>query len=233
MDFTNRPAHSQAAYNNHNAGSASTNAAPEKHGKDREGRGLRDNKWLRAGAIIFLVCIVILVVAAIGLLAIPDNSQESKYIDKNKYQAVFINGAQTSSGYPGGSVYFGHIVKFTNKYLVLNDVYFLTSSNGSNSGSNSQPQLTPLGCLQIHSPYDQMVIQVGQVSFWENLQSSGQVASKIKQYQSQYPNGPNCSQATQSTGSPTGTTNNTNNTSNNSSSNSNSSSNPSSSNKKQ
>jgi len=133
-----------------------------------------------------------LLLAAVSLyLAFSSNlTSEAKRLDKTKYQAVFLNGGVTS-GSVSYSTYFGHVTKLNDKYLVLNDVYYLTDQTTQNGQSN--PQLTKLGCQQLHSPYDEMVVNRSQVAFWENLQDSGKVVQAIKQFQQQNPNGPNCS----------------------------------------
>ncbi|MGH7233984.1 MAG: hypothetical protein ACREF7_00865, partial [Candidatus Saccharimonadales bacterium] len=60
-----------------------------------------------------------------------------------------------------------------------------------------------LGC-ELHAPYDQMVINMSQVTFWENLQSTGQVAKAVAQYDKTYPHGQTC---TDQSNSSTSTTN--------------------------
>jgi hypothetical protein len=117
---------------------------------------------------------------------------ESKKVDTSKYQAVFLNGGVTS-GSVAYSTYFGHITKLNEKYVVLHDVYYLTDQSSQNSSGSSSPQLTKLGCQQLHSPYDEMVINRSQVAFWENIKDDGKVVAAIKQFKQQNPNGPNCS----------------------------------------
>src|SRR6185295_13668983 len=90
----------------------------------------------------------------------------------------------------------------TDKYMILKNVYYLTTDQTSANGATN-PQLTKLGCQQLHSPTDTMVINRSQVAFWENLQDSGKVVQAIKQFITQNPNGPNCS------ASSTGTTSDT------------------------
>jgi hypothetical protein len=125
---------------------------------------------------------------------------EASKVDKGKYQAVFLNGGVTS-GSVSYSTYFGHISKLNDNYVVLKDVYYLTDQSSSNSGNSSSPQLTKLGCQQLHSPYDEMVINRSQLAFWENIKDDGKVVQAIKQFQQQNPNGPNCSSASSGTGS--------------------------------
>lgn len=125
---------------------------------------------------------------------------EYSQVNTKGYQAVFINGVTTTSGY-SGSLYFGKVKRINREYFVLQDVYFLnpsaqTSSKTTNASSNLE--LTKLGCQQLHDPYDEIVINRSSVAFWENIQDTGKVVQAIKQYQKQNPNGPNCSVSTPS-----------------------------------
>ncbi|MGA3150505.1 MAG: hypothetical protein ABSD10_02760 [Candidatus Saccharimonadales bacterium] len=145
-----------------------------------------------------------LLLAAVSLyLAFSGTTgSETKLVNTSKYQAVFLNGGVTS-GSVSYSTYFGHVAKLTSSYMVLDNVYYLTDTSTTTSTSN--PQLVKLGCQQLHSPYDQMVINRSQVAFWENLQDSGKVVQAIQQYIKQNPNGPNCSQSTNSSSQSTTT----------------------------
>src|SRR3990167_1149214 len=69
---------------------------------------------------------------------------ESERVDKSKYQAVFLNGGATS-GSVLYSTYFGHITKMTDKYVVLRDIYYLTTDT-TTGNAQASPQLTKLGC---------------------------------------------------------------------------------------
>ncbi len=80
------------------------------------------------------------------------------------------------------------------------------------AGSNIT--LVKLGC-ELHEPYDQMVINSDQVTFWENLQDGGQVAKAVKTFQQQNPNGQKC--ADQSSSASTNSANNAQNATPNSS----------------
>jgi hypothetical protein len=155
---------------------------------DWNGRAVRI-EWFVFTSLVALVLLI-----AIGWLIISNNNSangESGQIDSSKYQAVFLNGGATS-GSVAYTTYFGHVTKLTNSYYILKDVYYLTTSNASDQ-SQANPQLTKLGCQQLHSPYDEMVINRNQVAFWENLQDNGKVVQAIKTFQQQNPNGPNCS----------------------------------------
>ncbi len=180
--------------------SSGTNTRRHKH-IDWEGRAVRI-EWFVFTALVALILLI-----AIGWLMFSGNpsTSESKEVNTAKYQAVFLNGGATS-GAVAYTTYFGHVTKLNNNYVVLKDVYYLTTSTTNTSGT-ANPQLTKLGCQQLHSPYDEMVINRGQVAFWENLQDNGKVVQAIKTFQQQNPNGPNCSASTNSTNSTTNTQN--------------------------
>jgi hypothetical protein len=176
MDFSNRSAQPQpAASGNH--------AAPA--GSSR--RNNRDNsKWLRLGVVAAIAAVVILLVALVVTVAASNNNDESKYVDSNKLQAVFLNT---------GQVYFGNVKSLNSKFLVLTNIYYLqTSSTGTSAtstASNTSVSLVKLGC-ELHEPFDKMVINRSQVTFWENLQDGGQVAKAVSTFEKQNPNGQKC-----------------------------------------
>lgn len=173
---------------------------------DWNGRAVRI-EWF-----VFTTLVALVLLVAIGWLIFSNNntsSGENGQVNTSKYQAVFLNGGATS-GSVAYTTYFGHITKLNNSYFILKDVYYLTTDQ---TNGNTNPQLTKLGCQQLHSPYDQMVINRNQVAFWENLQDSGKVVQAIKQFQQQNPNGPNCNANTSS--STNSTTNTQNATTNN------------------
>ena len=164
--------------------------------------------WVAKTVRFELVTVLVgsaLLLAAISLyLAFtgPVGNTEAKQVDTTKYQAVFLNGGSTS-GSVAYTTYFGHITSLNNNYLVLKNVYYLTTSATSATDTTATPTLTKLGCQQLHAPYDEMVINRSQVAFWENLQASGKVVSAINQYVKQNPKGPDCSTTSSSTSSTT------------------------------
>lgn len=156
----------------------------------RRSGGGDDNKWLRILSAIVLIGVALLLAAlALFFTSSRTGSKESAQINASKYQAVFLNN---------GQVYFGKIQALTSQYVQLSDIYYLTqnTTTGSNgqSEANGNYTLVKLGCQQIHDPYDQMMINRSQVTFWENLQDSGSVVTKINEFKKTYPNGPDCSQ---------------------------------------
>jgi hypothetical protein len=199
MDFTNRsnastqsqgdehhlpPANSDVNVKRFNSASSSNSKPPA------------DDKWTRIGIFAGFFAVVILIVAVIVLIANNNNllsannnnfndKSEVSYVKSNKLQAVFLNT---------GQVYFGNISALNNNYLILTNIFYLqtsSSSSSSSTSSNSNVTLVKLGC-ELHRPYDQMVINRSQVTFWENLQSDGQVATAVATYEKDNPGPQKC-----------------------------------------
>ncbi|HET7528732.1 MAG TPA: hypothetical protein VFJ84_00690 [Candidatus Saccharimonadales bacterium] len=176
------------------------------HPAQRQGKFDWNGRAVRIEWFVFTSLVALVLLIAIGWLMFSNGSTngESKELKSDKYQAVFLNGGATS-GAVAYTTYFGHISKMTSGYVVLRDVYYLTTSSTGTDQTQANPQLTKLGCQQLHSPYDEMVINRSQVAFWENLQDTGKVVQAIKTFKQQNPNGPNCNATTNSTSSTTNT----------------------------
>ena len=161
-----------------------------------------DNKLMKIGQVVFGAILIILIVAVLAVLTFNNNSStnESSYVKSGQLQAVFLNT---------GQVYFGNLKSINNNYFVLENIYYLqtqsSSSSTSTTSSSSSVSLVKLGC-ELHAPYDQMVINSSQVTFWENLKSTGQVAKAVAAFEKANPNGQTCST---STGSASSTNTNT------------------------
>lgn len=201
MDFSNRNVQPQPA------APGAQNSAPASNFNKRNKRG-RDKGELSRILYVALVAAVAILIAGVALAVAGSNVKaESKYVDTNKLQAVFLNT---------GQVYFGHIKSLNHNYFVVTDIYYLqTASNGSNQNAAANVTLVKLGC-ELHEPYDQMVINSDQVTFWENLQDNGQVAKAVSTFQKQNPNGQKC--ADQSSSASTNSSNSAQNAGSNSSS---------------
>jgi hypothetical protein len=162
------------------------------------------SKLQRIGVVAAVAAVVILLLASILLLATGGNN-ENQYIKKDKLQAVFLNT---------GQVYFGNIKDLNGKYLTLGNIYYLQTANGGSTtqqSTNSNVTLVKLGC-ELHEPFDLMVINRDQVTFWENLQDNGQVATAVVNFEKQNPDGQKC--ADQSSSAGTNSTTNTQNANN-------------------
>lgn len=170
-------------------------------------------KLYRVGVVAAVAAIVVLLIG-ITLLLYANNTStkdtESSYIKGNKLQAVFLNT---------GQVYFGNINVLNNNFFVLNNIFYLqsnsssgSSTTSSSSSSNSNVTLVKLGC-ELHMPYDQMVINRSQVTFWENLQSNGQVSKAVATWEKEHPNGQQCTDQSSSSANTSSSVQNANNSS--------------------
>ena len=144
---------------------------------------------------IMSASILVLASILIGLLAlyiaIGGTNEEQKYVDKNKFQAVFLNG---------GQVYFGKIHSLNGKFITIDNIYYLRvnqqvqPNQTTADASNQDVSLAKLGC-ELHGPTDVMIINRDQVLFWENLKTDGQVAKAITAYVKANPGGQKCDAA--------------------------------------
>ncbi len=174
---------------------ATPNVASAGQSNVRTSRGVdKLPKWLNLLSVVILFGIAALLVLLAFSFSRTSTTSESKLVDHSQYQAVFLNN---------GQVYFGNISSITSSYLRLVNIYYLTQNTATNSTANTSASgdysLVKLGCQQIHYPYDQMIINRSQVTFWENLNKDGKVVQSIKSFQKQNPNGPDCSQVSTST----------------------------------
>jgi len=181
MDFAQRT-------NTAPAGAPAPNRAPSSNKANK--KWLRFMRW---GTAVLLVSGTILVVALVASIGFSKTHEESKYVDNTQYQAVFLNG---------GQVYFGKISALNNRYITLNNIYYLrvnqaVQPNTSTTNSNDV-SLVKLGC-ELHGPQDQMLINADQVIFWENLKSDGQVSKAVANFIKQNPNGQTCTTSSSTT----------------------------------
>ena len=160
---------------------------------------------MRTASVGLVICIAILVLAIAGSIALDDTASQTKYVDSTKMQAVFLNG---------GQVYFGKINTLNDKFMRVNDIYYLrvnqtVQPDGSASTGNQDISLVKLGC-ELHGPQDSMVINQQQIIFWENLRDDGQVAKAVADYKKQNPDGQKCETNTNSSSTtPSSTTDTT------------------------
>lgn len=173
MDFTNRGP--QAA---HQAPAHGT-ASPSGHKNKQKNGSSQAAKW---GAGVLGLLILALVVGVIVVIGLGGKKAESAYVKNDQLQAVFL---QT------GQVYFGDITALTEDYFVLNNIYYLQTGSTTEANASADVSLVKLGC-ELHSPFDEMVINRDQVTFWENLHTDGQVAKAVAKFKSENPQGQNC-----------------------------------------
>lgn len=191
MDFSNRSTQPQPV-----APSAHvTPGGPQVVNK--KGNRADKSKWYRISTVVLVAVVVVLIIALAVFFAGNNGDNESSYVDTNKLQAVFLES---------GQVYFGNIKSINDRYAVLTNIFYLqTSGSGSSTASTSSSSsvsLVKLGC-ELHMPYDQMVINQNQITFWENLQSDGQVAKAVATFEKENPNGQKCSDQSSSSAATT------------------------------
>ena len=141
----------------------------------------------KAGTLFIGLILTLLLVSIVLLVSFTKPTSESGYVNTSKLQAIFLNT---------GQVYFGNVQTINPAYLVLTNIFYLQSNSSSSTStttsSNSNISLVKLGC-ELHAPYDQMVINMTSVTFWENLKPTGQVAQAVSKYYKLYPHGQTCS----------------------------------------
>jgi hypothetical protein len=156
------------------------------------------NGLLRCGYLTLLLSGTILFVAMIFFLVFGTPlGREAKYVQKDQYQAVFVN----VNGTNGGQVYFGRITSLTTQYIRLTNVFYIQNQQSDAAKTSSAYNLVKLGC-ELHGPTDEMLINRDQVFFWENLKSDSQVAQKAAEFYKQNPNGQKCDTSNATTQSP-------------------------------
>lgn len=192
MDFRNRGAGAPSTSSTSSApGSFSSSSSTNGGNGGGMFKNVGNSKWLPLLSVVLLISVAVMLVL-LSLYTYVGGPSQSNAIKKDKYQAVFLNN---------GQVYFGHIKELNRSYVNLGNIYYLQTNNSSSTdqSASSTPTnvtLVKLGC-ELHGPYDQMIINDSQVLFWENLQDSSQVVSKIKEAQKSNPNN-TCTAASQS-----------------------------------
>ena len=155
------------------------------------------SKWIRLALVALLFSITVMLVAIVGLIYVG-NGSEARFVDSSKYQAVEI-----SDGVNGiVQIYFGHVVKINDRFLVLRDIYYVAGSLTLRTSQAVTYTPTKLGC-EFVGGYDQMVINRDHVVLWENLRSDGPIAKKIATDKAAHPNGPDCTVVTAPTSTST------------------------------
>jgi len=189
MDFTNRGTSAQQPQHQNTQPINNANTASPSFSSKKRRQKTSFTKWF---TFIFGALIVLLLLALVIVISFSEPKSESNYIYTNKLQAVFLNT---------GQVYFGNITNINPQFLTLTNIFYLqtNSSSSKTNSSSSNVTLVKLGC-ELHAPYDLMVVNMSQVTFWENLKSSGQVAKAVAQYHKEYPHGQTCSNQTSASG---------------------------------
>ena len=201
MDFTKGGPQQQNIPNPGSAAPFGPSPVANAHNIKKPKRVSKLNLSSMANGIIGVV-VVLLLIAIVLVIGFTKPSSQSGYVNTTKLQAVFLNT---------GQVYFGNVQTINPTYLVLTNIFYLQTQSGSSTttttSANSKVSLVKLGC-ELHAPYDQMVINMSAVTFWENLKPTGQVAKAVSQYYKVYPHGQACSSQGTSSTNTTGTVQN-------------------------
>lgn len=177
-----------------------SSAGPQRPPAQRPSKLKDGSKLSRIAYVGFFAAIAVLIIAVAVSVAYPNNTRakEAAYVNKDRFQAVFLNG---------GQVYFGKITDLNSQYLNVGNIYYLRvnqqvqpDQQNSEAAANDI-SLVKLGC-ELHGPEDSMVINREQVIFWENLKTDGQVAKAIEEYVKANPEGQNCEQQNSASDTP-------------------------------
>jgi hypothetical protein len=165
--------------------------SPKPHlGSEGKNSNMKDRFFRASQAVLFVAVSIVLIGLLVFLIYGNKSDSQSKYINTNDLQAVFLNT---------GQVYFGNIKDINSSYFNLVNIFYLqsntSSSTSSTSNSASNVTLVKLGC-ELHAPLDQMIINTREVTFWENLSPNGQVSKAVAAFWKQNPNGQKCSDQT-------------------------------------
>lgn len=125
---------------------------------------------VRAALLLALVVLFV----AIGVsqrerIAVLLMSPETRAIDRDTYQAVFLISSQ---------VYFGKLSLDGDAYT-LTDVFYLASAP-----EGSQPGTLIKRGTELHGPRNAMVIPARSVLYFENMREDAQVMAAIRAYKS-------------------------------------------------
>lgn len=178
MDFMNRNSRPAANPNNPAPGTNTQNSGNKNSSKFK-------TSFYSVSSVVLLISLALLLVAVVGFIMNFRVKSESRFVAKDKMQAVFLNG---------GQVYFGKIRELNGRYVGLTDIYYLrvnqqVQPNQENQQGQQDISLVKLGCSELHKPQDQMIINREHVTFWENLKSDGQVAKAVESYKQANPDG--------------------------------------------
>jgi hypothetical protein len=134
----------------------------------------------KVSSVFMLFTVTLLAfVLVLGLVFFSDGSQETDAIQRDKYQAVFLNSQD-------GQVYFGKMDVFNKDMYVLTNIYYVRVENPIQpQGTEAQQPNISLAKLgsELHGPQDVMYISRDKVLYWENLKDDGQVVTAIKNFQ--------------------------------------------------
>src|SRR5665213_2142706 len=140
------------------------------------------SRVLRVITVILLFSVTILLIA-IAFSIYYGASAETKLVNTKDFQVVDVAGSGLAAP---NQVYYGAIKTITDKYVVLNNVYYALPGSTA-----TKLTIAPLSC-QTGKPYDQVIINRPSLNWWENLQPSGAVTTDITNYVKANPSSQPC-----------------------------------------
>jgi hypothetical protein len=147
----------------------------------RDARPARDSAIVIPVSAIRRIFVMLLVLIALIVLLLVIRTQLfragvsvlfspglAEVVDTNAYQAVFLTN---------GSTYFGHVREQGDGWLLMTDVFYLTTSE------EAGPQLIKRGS-EAQGPKEPLIIPRTQVLFIENLRDDSDVVTAIRRFKS-------------------------------------------------
>jgi len=122
-------------------------------------------KWSQ----VLTVLLIVLAFVAIATSVVVKISYAMPGIQKDKYQAVFLDD---------GKVFFGDLVNKDGGYVMLKNAYYTKSANQEGE-DGSQTALIEVGS-ESYGPDNSLMISRSKIQFWQNLKEDSQVAQAIK-----------------------------------------------------
>ena len=124
-----------------------------------------------------LACLILLVVFVGVVWSAVRWWTVSPNLDRNGYQAVFLEGNQQ---------YFGHLRNITTRYPYISDVYYVRQEGPSDPQNPASNKFTLMKFgNEIHGPKDVIYLNKDKILFWENLRDDSQVVQGIAREKAQ------------------------------------------------
>lgn len=139
----------------------------------------KSSKSFEKARLIFTILIFILVLIFVGTTfwqngTVRNMIQSFKF--KNSYQVVFLTN---------GKAYFGKITEITNKYIILNNPFYIQvkQQKVNTEEQDYQPEMKLVSIKdEFHKPKGYMLIEKSEVIFIEELEDTSQIIDIIKTY---------------------------------------------------
>ncbi len=131
--------------------------------------------------LLVALAVIGIIIALLGAMLLGNQAYtlfksggEKKLVEADTYQAIFLTNDQ---------IYFGKLIDITGDFMVLDDVYYVKLEeqlSADGSSKTTKGRLVRLGESEPHGPENQMIVNRGQVLFWENLSFESQIYQSIQ-----------------------------------------------------